>query len=170
MTTRVVTTSRLLVSVDWLHRCKLPLHVPDGGLCCPMALPSPVASPIPTTARPPSRMTLLTSAKSRQISPGSSAVRDGADGKAGPLLGVTGIAGAGLPGLPTASVQRWQSFMVHLVGASSPACHGLTGWQERPMTPQPFRASLTAGRGGAARGGVDEPADHDQQAERQQDK
>jgi hypothetical protein len=34
------------------------------------------------------------------------------------------------------SVQRWQSFTVHLMGASSPAGHGLAGWQERPMKPQ----------------------------------
>src|SRR4051794_16467186 len=33
----------------------------------PLPLPAPVASPIPTTARPPSRMTLLTATKSRQV-------------------------------------------------------------------------------------------------------
>jgi len=63
------TTIRPLISVDWLHRGKLPLQVQDRGLC---GLDGSSFSRSLTDSYhgyATSRITLLTSAKSRQISP-----------------------------------------------------------------------------------------------------
>ena len=101
-TTRVVTTSRLLISVDWLHRCKLPLDVPDGGLCClygssfagSLTDTYNASAAIPHDAADISEVEADQPVDHQQI-------RDGADGKAGPLLSVALIASAGFPCLLT---------------------------------------------------------------------
>jgi hypothetical protein len=111
MMTRLTTTSRLLISVDWLHRCKLPLDVPDGGLCClyGSSFAGSFTNTYNASAAIPYDAADICEVEADQPVDHQQ-IRDGADGKAGPLLGVTGITGAGLVVVANRSEEQIRQF------------------------------------------------------------
>jgi hypothetical protein len=158
--------------VDWLHRCKLPLQVQDRGFRRPRG--SILAGSFTDTDHGstaiPHDAADIDDVEADQPSDHEQ-VRDGTDGEAGSLLGVTGIVGVRLP-----------SFLTD-IGAVVAELHGFTSWGvliSLPWIDRLASASIetsaisdawfTAGRGEVAKGGIGEHADHDQQAERQQGK
>jgi hypothetical protein len=136
-----LTISRLLVSVDWLHRCMLPLQVQDRGFRRPRGSSFPCSftdTDRGSTAIPHYAANIDNVEADEPLN--HEQVRDGTDGEAGLLLGVALIAGAGVRG-----------FLTH-VGAEMAELHGsprggcphqpamdLPADKRNPMTPQlPF--------------------------------
>jgi hypothetical protein len=157
-----LTISRLLVSVDWLHRCKLPLQVQDRGFRRPRG--STLAGSFTntdygSTAIPHDAADIDDVEADQPFD--HQQIRDRTDCEAGPLLDGTGIAGVEVPGFLANIGAEMAELHVSPHGTSSSACHELTGWQMRPLKPQPLRMNRSPqGLGGAARDGVDEHAGH----------
>jgi hypothetical protein len=169
---RPLTTSRLLSTVDWVRLSKLSLHVQNGSFRSPDG-PSFTSGFTDTdhgsTAIPHDAADIDDVEADQPLD--HEQVRDGADREAGPLLGVTGIVGTGLPGFladigaemaelhssPHRDVLISLSW-IDLLASASIEASAISD------------ASFTAGRGEAVKGGVDEHAGQDQQAERQQDR
>lgn len=94
--------SMLLVTVDWLHRRKLSLQVSDGGLCClyGSSFAGSLTDTYNASAAIPHDAADICEVEADQPVDHQQ-IRDGANGKAGPLLSVALIASAGFPGLLT---------------------------------------------------------------------
>jgi hypothetical protein len=111
-----------------LHYRKLPLDIQHGGLCCLYG--SSFAGSFTNTYNASAAIPhdAAASTKSRQISPWiiSRSVMERMTRQVRCWASLASLVLAFLVFQRT-SVQRWQSFTVHLMGASSPACHESTG-------------------------------------------
>jgi hypothetical protein len=96
------TTIRPLISVDWLHRGKLPLQVQDRGLCGldGSSFSRSLTDSYHSYATFPHNAADVREVEADQ-SLDRSQVRNGTNGEDGLLLSVPGIAGASFPGLLT---------------------------------------------------------------------